>query len=166
MSAAPPAPHSVDDVLSHSPEETRALGVRLGGVLQPGDFVGLVGDLGAGKTHFVRGVAEGLGVDTTQVASPTFAIVYPYEGGRLPLYHADLYRLADYDELYATGFMDLIGGPGAVLVEWIDKVPDAAPPELLLLRLEAPAGAVDDRWLRAEAWGERYAQRVREWLHR
>ena len=93
-------------LVSPSPEETHRLGVKLGQLLQPGDFVGLIGDLGAGKTHLVRGVAEGAGVAHSEVASPTFAIVYPYDG-RIPLYHADLYRLADYEELYATGFMDL-----------------------------------------------------------
>lgn len=149
---------------STSPEQTRELGVRLGEVLQPGDFVGLVGDLGAGKTHFIRGIAEGAGVDRTQVASPTFAIVYPYEGGRIPLYHADLYRLADYDELYATGFMDLIGGDGAMLVEWIDKVPEAAPPELLVLTFEHVPGAEERRRITVDPRGGRYVERVRAWL--
>ncbi len=150
-------------LVTYAPEETRALGERLGRVLRPGDFVGLVGDLGAGKTQLVRGVADGLGVDRNQVASPTFAIVYPYEGGRIPLHHADLYRLADYDELYATGFLDLVGGEGAVLVEWLDKVWEAAPDTLLLLRLGHGEGE-DQRTLRAEAWGERYVPLLEAWL--
>jgi len=151
-------------VTSTSPEQTRALGIRLGELLEPGDFVGLVGDLGAGKTHFVRGVAEGAQVPKSQVASPTFAIVYPYEGGRIPLFHADLYRLADYDELYATGFMDLIG-EGAMLVEWIDKVPEAMPPDRLLLTIEVPnEGPEDVRTIRAEATGARAKALLTEWL--
>ena len=146
---------------SASPEETHQLGVRLGRLLQPGDFVGLIGDLGAGKTHLVRGVAEGAQVERSQVASPTFAIVYPYQG-RLPLYHADLYRLADYDELYATGFLDLVGGEGALLVEWLDRIPAAAPREYLRLTLR-DAGE-DARELEAEAWGARPAELLRAWL--
>ncbi|KFA88439.1 tRNA (adenosine(37)-N6)-threonylcarbamoyltransferase complex ATPase subunit type 1 TsaE [Archangium violaceum] len=148
-------------VLSSSPEETHRLGLKLGQVLQPGDFVGLVGDLGAGKTHLVRGVAEGAGVSRSEVASPTFAIVYPYRG-RLPLYHADLYRLADYDELYATGFLDLVGGDGAVLVEWLDRIPQAAPREFLRITLR-DAGE-DSRELVAEAWGPRPAELLKAWL--
>lgn len=148
-------------VLSGSPEETHRLGVRLGQLLQPGDFVGLVGDLGAGKTHLVRGVAEGAGVSRSEVASPTFAIVYPYRG-RVPLYHADLYRLADYDELYATGFLDLVGGDGAVLVEWLDKIPEAAPREFLRVTLR-DTGEVS-RELVAESWGPRPTQLLEAWL--
>ena len=149
-------------VRSGSPEETHGLGLRLGQVLQPGDFVGLVGDLGAGKTHLVRGVAEGAGVSRSEVASPTFAIVYPYRG-RLPLYHADLYRLADYDELYATGFLDLVdGGDGAVLVEWLDRIPEAAPREFLRITLRDMGE--ESRELVAEAWGARPAALLESWL--
>ena len=146
---------------SDSPERTHALGVALGQRLQPGDFVGLIGDLGAGKTHFARGVAAGAGVAPREVASPTFAIVYPYRG-RIPLYHADLYRLADEDELYATGFFDLIGGDGALLVEWLDNVPAAAPNERLVLRLSV----VDEsrRRIDAEASGARHVALLRDWL--
>ncbi len=156
-------PDAARDVVTRSPEQTRALGEALGRLLGPGDFVGLVGELGAGKTALVRGVADGVGIDRSQVASPTFAIVYPYEGGRLPLYHADLYRLGDYDELYATGFLDLVGGEGAVMVEWIDKIWEAAPDELLLLRLCHGEGD-DERTLRAEAYGARYVPLLDAWL--
>ncbi len=120
---------------TRSPEETHALGVRLGLLIRAGDFVGLSGDLGAGKTHFVRGVAQGAGVGSGEVSSPTFAIVLPY-CGRITVYHADLYRLRDADELYATGFHDLVGEDGALLVEWIDQVPDAAPKDALMIRIE------------------------------
>lgn len=113
----------------------RELGERLGGLLEPGDFIGLSGELGAGKTVLARGIAQGAGVPSAEVASPTFAIVYPYRG-RIPVYHADLYRVSDADELYATGFFDLLASGGAAVVEWIDKVPDALPPEHLLVRIE------------------------------
>jgi tRNA threonylcarbamoyladenosine biosynthesis protein TsaE len=148
-------------LVSASPEETHRLGVKLGGLLRPGDFVGLIGDLGAGKTHLVRGVAEGAGVARSEVASPTFAIVYPYRG-RVPLHHADLYRIADYDELYATGFLDLIGNESAMLVEWLDKVPEAAPREYLRLTLR-PVGD-EARELVAEAFGARPAELLSAWL--
>jgi tRNA threonylcarbamoyladenosine biosynthesis protein TsaE len=146
---------------SESPDETHRLGVRLGELLQPGDFIGLIGDLGAGKTHLVRGVADGAQVARSEVASPTFAIVYPYRG-RIPLYHADLYRIADYDELYATGFLDLIGGDGAVLVEWLDRVPEAAPREYLRLTLRTVGD--ESRELHAEAFGRRPAELLAAWL--
>ncbi|EAU62734.1 tRNA (adenosine(37)-N6)-threonylcarbamoyltransferase complex ATPase subunit type 1 TsaE [Stigmatella aurantiaca] len=148
-------------VQAASPEETHRLGVRLGGLLQPGDFVGLIGDLGAGKTHLVRGVAEGAQVPHSEVASPTFAIVYPYSG-RIPLYHADLYRIADEDELYATGFFDLVGSGGAVLVEWLDRVPGAAPREYLRITLRPTAE--DARELQAEAFGARSEALLAAWL--
>jgi tRNA threonylcarbamoyladenosine biosynthesis protein TsaE len=155
------APTLTRTVRSGSPEETHRLGVKLGELLQVGDFVGLIGDLGAGKTHLVRGVAEGAHVPRSEVASPTFAIVYPYHG-RIPLYHADLYRLADYDELYSTGFVDLIGGDGAVLVEWLDRIPEAAPREYLRVTLRPTDD--DVRELHAEAYGDRPALLLAAWL--
>ncbi|RKH43890.1 tRNA (adenosine(37)-N6)-threonylcarbamoyltransferase complex ATPase subunit type 1 TsaE [Corallococcus sicarius] len=148
-------------LVSPSPEETHRLGVKLGQLLEPGDFVGLVGDLGAGKTHLVRGVAEGAGVASSEVASPTFAIVYPYDG-RIPLYHADLYRLADYEELYATGFMDLPGEGRAMLVEWLDRIPQAAPRDFLRVTLRHEGE--DARSLEVEAFGARSAALLDAWL--
>jgi tRNA threonylcarbamoyladenosine biosynthesis protein TsaE len=110
------------------------LGQWLGERLEPGDFIGLIGELGAGKTVLVRGIAKGAGVPESEVASPSFAIVYPYRG-RLPLYHADFYRVADEEELFATGFYDLLGADGAVVVEWVDHVPQAIPSEYLMVRI-------------------------------
>jgi tRNA threonylcarbamoyladenosine biosynthesis protein TsaE len=121
-------------VVTRSARRTFELGVRLGEALAPGDVVALVGDLGAGKTQLVRGACEGARVPAREVASPSFAIVATYHG-RIPVHHADLYRLADEDELHATGFFDLLGGAGAVLVEWADRIPGALPAERLELRL-------------------------------
>lgn len=146
---------------SASPEQTRALGVALGRLLQPGDFVGLMGELGAGKTEFSRGVAEGAGVARGEVASPTFAIVYPYQG-RIPLFHADLYRLADEEELYATGFFDLLTeGTGAFLVEWIDRIPAAMPDDALDLRIQTVS--IDQRRIVVTAHGERSTRLLDAW---
>jgi len=106
---------------SRSEEETRALGRRLGAVLRAGDVVGLVGDLGAGKTQFTKGVAEGLGSDAV-VTSPTFVLMNTYEG-RLPLRHYDLYRLESV-EMESLGFDD-VRGTSAVVVEWGEKAGEA-----------------------------------------
>lgn len=125
-----------------SPAATRALGRRLGALLEAGDCVALEGDLGAGKTLFARAVCEGAAVPKdVHVASPTFALVNVYEGGRVRLVHADLYRLAGPDELYAIGWDDLVAGGGALLVEWAERVPGALPPERLRVQLAHGARA-------------------------
>jgi len=123
---------------SASPEETRALGEALGRVLQDGDFVGLVGELGAGKTELARGIAHGAGIADEDVSSPSFSIVHQHRG-RIPLTHADLYRLTGPTDLDGTGFHELRDGPGATLVEWVDRIPGAAPPDALRIVLEEPA---------------------------
>lgn len=148
-------------VRSHSPEHTYRMGVRLGRLLQAGDFVGLIGDLGAGKTHFARGVAEGAGVPADVVSSPTYSIVTTYPG-RLPLHHADLYRLHDDDELYATGYFDLLDGEGALLVEWLDHVPTAAPRDYLRVTLNWATES--ERELEVEPFGERAHALAAAWL--
>jgi tRNA threonylcarbamoyladenosine biosynthesis protein TsaE len=141
---------------TRSARATWRLGRRLGEALQPGDVVALIGDLGAGKTQLVRGACAGAGVEEGDVTSPTFAIVQTYRG-RLPVHHADLYRLADLDDLYATGFMDLPGGDGALLVEWADKVAGWAPEERLELRLEEVAGRPSARRISITGSGPRHA---------
>jgi tRNA threonylcarbamoyladenosine biosynthesis protein TsaE len=154
-------PESQRCFLSHSATETFALGARLGRLLAPGDFIGLIGELGTGKTEFVRGVAEGAGVSRAEVSSPTFAIISAYRG-RIPIYHADFFRIRDYDEAYATGFTDLLGSDGAVLVEWLNRVPGAAPPELILLSFEDLGG--EERRIRAYAYGIGYQEKLWTWI--
>jgi tRNA threonylcarbamoyladenosine biosynthesis protein TsaE len=139
---------------TRSARQTFDLGLLLGEALLPGDVVALIGDLGAGKTQLVRGACEGARVPPREVASPTFAIVATYHG-RIPIHHADLYRLADEDELHATGFFDLLGGAGAVLVEWADRIPGALPAERLDVRLEH-AAAPSTRRVTLVATGERH----------
>ena len=107
--------------LTHSEEETATLARRLAPTLQPGDVVLLSGNLGAGKTAFVRGLAEGLGIDPGEVSSPTFTLVHEYRGGRLTLYHVDLYRL----ERAATedlGLDELGARDGVLAIEWPDRL--------------------------------------------
>src|SRR5919206_909490 len=108
------------------PEATRALGRRLGGLLFPGAVVALVGPLGAGKTHLVRAVAEGLGADGRLVSSPTFVLIQEYRG-RLPVYHFDAYRLRGEEEFLDLGALDYFEGDGVCLIEWADRVAGCLP---------------------------------------
>jgi tRNA threonylcarbamoyladenosine biosynthesis protein TsaE len=151
--------------LSRSARATRALGRRLGALLADGDVVALVGDLGAGKTELVRGLCGGAGVAAKDVSSPTFAIVATYRG-RLPVHHADLYRLSDLDELEGTGLPELVGGAGALVVEWADRVEGWMPPERLLLTLSHVARAPGHRRVAVEGVGVRPAALARELLRR
>ena len=107
---------------TRSETETAAAGRTLAARLQPGAIVLLEGDLGAGKTAFVRGLAEGLDVDPAEVSSPTFTLIQEYRGGRLPLFHVDLYRLtaAEVDDL---GLDELALGGGVMAIEWPDRLP-------------------------------------------
>ena len=138
---------------SRSAEETRALGERLGGALEPGDVVALDGPLGAGKTCFVQGIARGLGVDPdTPVTSPTFTLVGEYPG-RMPLHHADFYRVESLSRLEDAGFDDLLDGRGALVVEWSERFPEALPADRLLIRIEIRSES--ERRLQVEATGPR-----------
>ena len=112
------------EFITHSPEETRALGGRLADALGGGAVVAFTGDLGAGKTAFVSGMAQALGVEE-RVTSPTFTIVNEYEGGRLPLFHFDMYRLGSADELFHIGWEDYLDRGGICAVEWSENVEEA-----------------------------------------
>ena len=109
---------------SNSPLETETLGERLAAHLHPGDVIAYTGDLGAGKTAFTRGLARGLGV-TDRVTSPTFTIVNEYEGGRLPLFHFDLYRMDSPEELFDIGWEEYLARGGVCAVEWSEHAQDA-----------------------------------------
>ena len=116
-----------EQFITRSPEETEALGTRLAGALEPGAVVAFTGDLGAGKTAFVRGLARGLGI-RDRVTSPTFTIVNEYEGGRLPLFHFDLYRLGCADELFDIGWEDYLARGGVCAVEWSERMEELLEP--------------------------------------
>jgi tRNA threonylcarbamoyladenosine biosynthesis protein TsaE len=107
---------------TRSEAETAAVGRDLARTLAAGAVVLLSGDLGAGKTAFVRGLAEGLGVDPADVSSPTFTLIQEYRGGRLPLFHADLYRLDETREIEELG-LEEIGEGGVLAIEWAEKLP-------------------------------------------
>lgn len=110
--------------MTHSPEETEALGQALGQTLKGGEIVAYTGDLGAGKTAFTRGLARGLGI-TMQVTSPTYTLVNEYTGGRLELFHFDMYRLGSSEELFDIGWDDYLLRGGVCAVEWSENVADA-----------------------------------------
>ena len=112
------------EFVTRSPEETRTLGGRLADALHGGEVIAFTGDLGAGKTAFVSGLAAALGVDE-RVTSPTFTIVNEYEGGRLPLFHFDMYRLGSADELFHIGWEDYLARGGVCAVEWSENVEEA-----------------------------------------
>jgi tRNA threonylcarbamoyladenosine biosynthesis protein TsaE len=114
--------------ICHSPEETRAAGFDLARSAVPGTVLALHGDLGAGKTELVKGLAAGLGSDDA-VSSPTFTLVHEYRGGRLPLFHFDWYRLERVEELEEAGYYDYLDQRGVTVVEWAAKFPSELPPE-------------------------------------
>ncbi len=140
---------------------TEALGRRLGGLLFPGAVVGLVGPRGAGKTHLVRAVAEGLGDDGRSVSSPTFVLIQEYVG-RLPVYHFDAYRLRGPGEFFDLGAHEYFEGTGVCLVEWADRVEACLPARRLGIVLEVTGET--SRRLTFAAHGERYAELVRQLL--
>ena len=109
-----------------SPEETRALGKKLGETAQPGEIYTLNGDLGVGKTVFTQGIAEGLGI-TEAVSSPTFTIVQVYEDGRMPFYHFDVYRIGDIEEMDEIGYEDYFYGDGLCMIEWAGLIEEILP---------------------------------------
>ena len=112
------------DYITTSPEETEALGAAVGKILPAGTVLAYRGDLGAGKTAFTRGLARGLGCRET-VTSPTYTIVNEYLGGRLPLFHFDMYRLSSADDLFDIGWEDYLDRGGVCAVEWSENVADA-----------------------------------------
>jgi tRNA threonylcarbamoyladenosine biosynthesis protein TsaE len=132
---------------------TTALGRRLAGLLFPGAVIALIGPLGAGKTHFVRAVVEGLGGDDRRVSSPTFALIHEYEA-RLPVYHFDTYRLANEAAFADLGVGEYFDGPGVCLVEWADRVEGVLPPEHLRVKIEVTGET--ERRFGFEGRGEKY----------
>ena len=111
---------------SNSAEETFALGQKIGERVKPGTIISLTGDLGVGKTVFTQGLAKGLGI-MEPVNSPTFTIVQVYEGGRLPFYHFDVYRIGDVEEMDEVGFDEYVMGEGISLIEWANLIEEILP---------------------------------------
>lgn len=120
---------------SDSPAETKNIAIRLSTELQGGETIAFYGDLGAGKTCFITGLALGLGF-TGEVSSPTFAIINEYLGGRLNLYHFDMYRVNSWEDLYSTGFFDYLQEGGVLAVEWSENIESALPDDTIRVKIE------------------------------
>ena len=130
-------------ITTHSADETQALGQKLASRLAPGDVIAFFGDLGAGKTAFTRGLAQGLGI-TDPVTSPTYTIVNEYLSGRIPLFHFDMYRLSSSDELFDIGWEDYLSRGGVCAVEWSENVEDALQ-DAIRVTIEKDADEPDTR---------------------
>ena len=154
------------EFISHTPQETERIGKLLGSMLTRGDIIALAGELGTGKTTLVRGMAQGMGIEGNEVASPSFTLVNEYAGGgplakaSLPLYHIDLYRLDDEGDLLGIDYEEYIRGDGAVVIEWADRIPQAVPAESLWIRLRYLD--VERREIAFQAQGDRYEKIVEE----
>ncbi len=121
-------------VICNSPKETEDLAAQLASSLTQNSVLAFSGDLGAGKTTFTRGLCRGLNY-TGEVSSPTFAIVHEYIGGRVPLYHFDMYRVESVDDLYACGFYDYLGA-GILAIEWSENITSALPEDAIFIHME------------------------------
>ena len=132
------------EFLTHSPDETQHVGAALAKTLRGGEVIAFLGDLGAGKTAFTRGLAEGLGV-TDAVTSPTYTIVNEYLTGRLPLFHFDMYRLGSSEELFDIGWEDYLARGGVCAVEWSENVQDALEAPITVRIDRVPDGGDDCR---------------------
>ena len=143
-----------------TPEATKQLASTLAPYLHEGDVILLEGDLGAGKTQFVQGIAEGLGIRAS-VTSPTFNILLQYDGGRLPLYHFDLYRLDDASELEDIDFYGTVEGDGVSFIEWGSKFPEAMPFGFLEIKIGIDEDGV--RAVKAHAFGTRARSMLKVW---
>lgn len=140
-------------VETHSPEETRSFARGLGEKAVPGTIYTLDGDLGTGKTVFAQGLAEGLGI-TEAVSSPTFTIVQEYDGGRLPFYHFDVYRIEEPEEMEEVGYDDYFYGDGVCLIEWAELIRDIIPDNAIHVTIEKdPEKGFDYRRITIENTG-------------
>lgn len=125
------------EFLSSSVSDTERIAAEIAGMLKKGDTLALYGEMGAGKTAFVRGLVKALCPECLPlVHSPTFAIVNEYEGNDITVYHYDLYRIQDEDDLYSTGYFDRVGGDGIVVTEWSEQIESAIPADAYHLKLE------------------------------
>lgn len=140
-------------IITKSPEETKEIGYKLGKLLKGGDVVCLMGDLGAGKTTLTQCIAKGLEVDD-YVTSPTFTIINEYKG-RYPVYHFDVYRIADIDEMYDIGYEEYVYSEGVTIIEWANMIEDILPKERLDIEIKK-GKKIDQREIIIDGKGERY----------
>lgn len=147
------------EIILKSLKETEEFGIKLGSLLKVGDILCLNGDLGAGKTTMTKSIGLGLGVEE-YITSPTFALINQYSG-RLPVYHFDVYRLENADELFDLGFDDYFYGNGVCIIEWADKIEKMIPKERIVIDIEKGKND-DERILKFSGYGERFQELVKE----
>ncbi len=137
-----------------SVEETMEIGRKIGKKIGQGMTICLTGDLGTGKTHFAKGLAEGLGI-TDNITSPTFTIVNEYHEGRIPFYHLDVYRVNDIDEILQVGFEEYVYGQGVTLIEWADMIEPILPDEFIHVKIEKTQNE-NERKITLKSFGRDY----------
>jgi tRNA threonylcarbamoyladenosine biosynthesis protein TsaE len=147
------------NIKSKSSEETEALGEKIGRLLKKGDIILLTGDLGAGKTVFAKGIGRGMGIND-YITSPTFMLVNEHTG-KIPLYHFDVYRIADYSELYDIGYEEYFYGDGVCVIEWSEKIEPLLPKDNLHVFLKM-GDAECERNIEIISNGERYNDILKE----
>ncbi len=147
------------DIISHSAAQTQRLGARLGELARAGDLFCLEGELGSGKTCFAQGLGRGLGVPES-IHSPTFILANEHRGGRVPLFHLDVYRIRGADEAMGIGLDDYLAGDGVCVIEWAEKIRAALPPEHLWIAFRHVGDT--KRGLMIEACGARYEELLSE----
>ena len=145
------------NIETHSFDETVEFGMRLGARLGSGDIICLSGDLGTGKTALTNGIAKSLGINS-YITSPTFTIVNEYEG-RLPLYHFDVYRISDPDEMFDIGFEEYISGDGITIIEWGEQILEILPKEIIRINIKKNLEkGFDVREISIDFIGEKYSK--------
>ncbi|WP_425446301.1 tRNA (adenosine(37)-N6)-threonylcarbamoyltransferase complex ATPase subunit type 1 TsaE [Dethiothermospora halolimnae] len=145
-------------IITNNPQETENLGYKLGKTLEAGDIICLIGDLGAGKTTLTKSIAKGLDIDD-YITSPTFTLIKEYEG-RYPLYHFDVYRINDVDEMYDLGYEEYIFGEGVSIIEWANIIDDILPKEKLIIDIKRKD--INKREINIYGEGNRYKEIIKE----
>jgi tRNA threonylcarbamoyladenosine biosynthesis protein TsaE len=140
-------------------KETEDFGIKLGKLLEPGDIVCLNGELGAGKTTMTKSIGIGLGVEE-YITSPTFTLINQYRG-RMPVYHFDVYRLENVEELYDLGFDEYFFGNGVCIIEWAEKIEKMLPEDRLVIDIKNGKN-IDERTLHISGHGPRYEELIKE----
>ncbi|MDF2522859.1 MAG: hypothetical protein K0R31_500 [Clostridiales bacterium] len=149
------------EIITNSAEETKEFGEKLGIILKAGDIICLNGDLGTGKTALTNGIAAGMDIKG-YITSPTFTIVNEY-AGRIPLYHFDVYRIADSEEMFEIGFEEYLNGNGVVVIEWAEQIRDILPDEYLWVQVQKRLDiGLDTRAIKLDFVGKRYEELERE----
>ncbi|RBP44121.1 tRNA (adenosine(37)-N6)-threonylcarbamoyltransferase complex ATPase subunit type 1 TsaE [Garciella nitratireducens] len=146
-------------IVTNSPNETFALGKKIGNFIKPGMVICLSGEMGAGKTALTQGIVKGVGIED-YVTSPTYTIVNEYQGS-IPIYHFDVFRIEDVEELYEIGFEEYLDGQGVVILEWASYIEEILPQEYLWISIEKGENFTD-RIFTLNAKGKLYEDLIKE----